>query len=92
MHWLIAIGADDAGAAHQAKLVGYLGKYPDARAQSALTEALAAEHPLLRMVAASSLGGPGAQASLLQALDDSLRACTLIGARLPGQRRRPPTG
>ena len=71
---LLAIAGDaDQGPLMQANALGYLRNYPDARAQSALTEALAAEHPLLRMVAASSLGGPGAQASLLQALDDSLR-------------------
>ena len=90
---LLAIAGDaDQGPLMQANALGYLRNYPDARAQSALTEALAAEHPLLRMVAASSLRGPGAQASLLRALDDSRRAVPPIGARLPGQRRRPPTG
>ena len=75
---LLAIAGDaDQGPLMQANALGYLRNYPDARAQSALIEALAAEHPLLRMVAASSLGGPGAQASLLRALDDSRRAVRL---------------
>ena len=75
---LLAIAGDaDQGPLMQANALGYLRNYPDARAQSALIEALGAEHPLLRMVAASSLRGPGAQASLLQALDDSRRAVRL---------------
>jgi tetratricopeptide (TPR) repeat protein len=75
---LLAIAGDaDQGPLAQANALGYLRNYPDARAQSALTGALAAEHPLLRMVAASSLRGPGAQSSLLQALDDPRRAVRL---------------
>jgi predicted CXXCH cytochrome family protein len=75
---LLAIAGDiDQGPLMQANALGYLRNYSDPRAQSTLTQALGAEHPLLRMVAASSLRGPGAQASLLRALDDSRRAVRL---------------
>jgi predicted CXXCH cytochrome family protein len=75
---LLAIAGDtDQGPLTQANALGYLRNYPDALAQATLIQALGAGHPLLRMVAASSLRGPGAQAALLQALDDSRRAVRL---------------
>ena len=75
---LLAIAGDaEQGPLMQANALGYLRSYADASAQSALVQALTAEHPLLRMVAAASLRGPGAQPSLLQALDDSRRTVRL---------------
>ena len=60
----------------QANALGYLRNYPDQRARAALVAALEAEHPLLRMVAASSLAGRRGSARW-QALADPRRAVRL---------------
>ncbi len=75
---LLAIAHDaEQGPLMQANALGYLRQYPDAEARAALVAALTADHPLLRMVAASSLAGSGGPAALWQALDDPRRAVRL---------------
>jgi predicted CXXCH cytochrome family protein len=75
---LLAIAHDaEEGPLMQANALGYLRQYPDKRARAALVAALSAEHPLLRMVAASSLQTAGGEPALWRALDDSRRAVRL---------------
>jgi predicted CXXCH cytochrome family protein len=75
---LLAIAHDaEEGPLMQANALGYLRQYPDERARAALVAALSAEHPLLRMVAASSLQTSGADPALWRALDDPRRAVRL---------------
>jgi predicted CXXCH cytochrome family protein len=75
---LLAIASDqEEGPLMQANALGYLRRYADPRADAALADALRAEHPLLRMVAASGLEGSPGLPALWQALDDSRRAVRL---------------
>jgi predicted CXXCH cytochrome family protein len=75
---LLAIASDaEEGPLIQANALGYLRRYADPRAEAALAAALTADHPLLRMVAASSLEGASGLPALWQALDDARRAVRL---------------
>ena len=75
---LLGIANDaDEGPLMQANALGYLRRYADPRARAALVAGLSADHPLLRMVAASSLEGSPAEPALWQALDDPRRAVRL---------------
>lgn len=75
---LIALAGDaDQGPMVQANALGYLRRYRDPAAESALVAALSDAHPLLRMVAASSLQGAGRRGALWNALDDAKRAVRL---------------
>jgi predicted CXXCH cytochrome family protein len=75
---LIAMATDpDEGPLMQANALGYLRQYRERSAEGALVAALSADHPLLRMVAASSLQGSGQRAALWKALDDPKRAVRL---------------
>ena len=60
----------------QANALGYLRNYPGQRTRAALVAALEAEHPILRMAAASSLRGAEVQ-TLAGALSDPRRAVRL---------------
>jgi predicted CXXCH cytochrome family protein len=77
---LIAIAGDDnQGPLVQANAMGYLGRYSDARAVTALLEGVKASHPAIRSAAVSSLGHQTAREAsaprqaLLAALDDAER-------------------
>jgi predicted CXXCH cytochrome family protein len=77
---LLAIAEDqNAGPLIQANAIGYLSKYSDGRALSALVAAAKAAHPAIRSAALSALGVvTGDQAlrrsTLVAALDDPVRA------------------
>jgi predicted CXXCH cytochrome family protein len=78
---LIAIAADDRqGPLVQANAAGYLGRYADPRATTALLAAAKAAHPAIRSAAISSLGRQptsgmaDARPALLAALSDPQRA------------------
>lgn len=77
---LIAIAADDGqGPLVQANAVGYLGRYPEARAVAALLAAAKADHSAIRSAAISSLGQQltaetaAPRQAILAALDDPQR-------------------
>jgi predicted CXXCH cytochrome family protein len=78
---LMAIAADDRqGPLVQANAVGYLGRYSDARAVTALLIAAKANHPAIRSAALSALGWPSTgeagalRPAILAALSDPRRA------------------
>jgi predicted CXXCH cytochrome family protein len=78
---LIAIAADAGqGPLVQANAVGYLGRYPDARAVAALLAAAKATHPVIRSAAISALGQHATaetaapRSAILAALSDPRRA------------------
>jgi hypothetical protein len=75
---LIAI-ANDAGQGPltRANALGYLRRYREPAAERTLVAALADDHPLLRMVAASSLQGSAERGALWKTLDDPKRAVRL---------------
>lgn len=75
---LMALAADAGqGPMVQANALGYLRRYRDPAAEAALVAALSADHPLLRMVAASSLAGSTRRGALWNTLDDPKRAVRL---------------
>ncbi len=78
---LIAIAADEReGPLVRANALGYMGRYADARAATALLAAAKASHPVMRSVAISSLGqhptaeSAAPRAAILGALSDPQRA------------------
>jgi hypothetical protein len=90
---LLAIATDsDEGPLMQANALGYLRDYDDPRARRTLIEALQADHPLLRMVAASSLGSAGGPPALWQALDDPRRAVRMSALVSLVNTGKPPSG
>ena len=83
---MIAIAADDRLAPlARANALGYLDKYKDGRAVTALISGAKSEHPAIRAVAVATLGlvghnaveGAAVRAAILAALGDSRRAVRL---------------
>jgi HEAT repeat protein len=77
---LLAIADDDRqGPLVQANALGYLRRFADPRAATALIGALSSAHPAIRSIAVASLGqipvkDPAARSAIIAALDDPLRA------------------
>jgi HEAT repeat protein len=77
---VLAIAADDRqGPLVQANAFGYLRRFADPRATSALVGAMQSPHPAIRSIAAASLGqlpvkDPAARSAMIAALDDPQRA------------------
>ena len=80
-------GDAEQGPLMQANALGYLRHYPDPRARAALVAALTADHPLLRMVAASSLEGSPSRAGAVAGAGRSAAGGPPLGAGVDRQWR-----